>query len=125
MERVKVIKDIPGLLRKGDILVSAEEGENFVMEEKTELGERKAIIDYYTVCDNIPVFFTWDLCDEDLFEAEAEPDYKIVRSGPEIAERVKFFKDQLGTLRGQEEIVVYNNLIWFVDWLTGKAELLK
>jgi len=121
MERVRTLKNVPGLLKEGDILISPGEGEDFVMYEKTKNSERKATIDYYTVCDNIPIFFTWDIQDE-----EKEPDeYLITRSGDEIAERMRFFRDQLGTFRSDEETVVYNNLIWFMDWLTGKTELLK
>lgn len=121
MEKVKVLVDIPNFLGKGDILVSESEGAVFELFEKTENSERSVSIDYYTVCGNIPTFFDW-VFEGDVFEKES---YKVVRSEEEIAERVEFFEAHLETFRSEEEQVVYNNLLWFVDWLTGKAELLK
>jgi len=126
MEKVKVLKNIPGLLRKNDILVSETEGENFKLDEvKKEEGkqeERHVSIDCRTVYKNIPSIFDWVIEDEDIFEPES---FKIVRSEDEIAERVQFFRDNIGPNSGREKNVVFNNLVWFVDWLTGKAELLK
>jgi len=121
MEKVKTLKDIPGFLEKGDVLTSEAEGENFELTIKDDLGERGVSIDYYTVCGNIPIFFDW-VFEGDVFEKES---YKVVRSEEEIAERAQFFQDNIGPYSGQEKNVVFNNLLWFIDWLTGKAELLK
>jgi hypothetical protein len=143
METVKVIVNIPGLLKKGDILTSAGIGEDFVTgaivnDSKEGTISRSASIDYYSVCANIPTYFSWVIEDEDIFEVDVEKEaalvdeynmdlfeYEVVRSRKEIAERLEFFKERAESTPNWEEAVVYNNLIWFVDWLTGKTELLN
>jgi hypothetical protein len=130
MEKVKVLKNIPGLLRKDDILISETEGADFKLDNvevdntpfKEKRSERHVSIGCTTVYQNIPSIFDWVIEDEDIFEEES---FKVVRSEEEIAERVQFFRDNIGPNSGQEKNVVFNNLVWFVDWLTGKAELLK
>ena len=125
MEKVKVLKNIPGLLKKDDILVSETEGADFkldvIKKEKGRQEERHASVDCNTVYHNIPIIFDW-VIEEDVFEKES---FKVVRSEEEIAERMQFFQDNIGPNSGQEKNVVFNNLVWFVDWLRGKAELLK
>jgi len=125
MEKVKVLQDIPGLLYEGDILISKEEGEDFKLDfEKTEQGfhqERHVTLDYMSVCGNIPTYFTW-VFDEPEEEKES---YKIVRSEKEIEDRMQFYRDNVGPNSGYEKNLVFNNLIWLLEWLTGRAELLK
>lgn len=126
MEKVRVLKNIPGLLRKGEILVSATEGEDFkldLVQDDSGLHQEKHVrLDYLSVCANIPTHFTWVVEDEDIFEKES---FKIVRSEAEIAERVQFYRDSIGPNAGHEKNVVFNNLLWLIEWLTGRAELLK
>lgn len=142
METVKALVEIPGLLEKGDILISASEGEDFVTGEITKNANgqavsRSATIDYYSVCASIPTYFTWVIDDEDVFEPDLikeardideynqELDFYFNRSPREIADRYDFFIEKATNAKNKEEKVVFNNLIWFIDWLTGKAELLK
>ena len=147
METVKVIVNIPGLLKKGDILTSAGAGEDFVMGEVTKdkngiSVSHSARIDYYSVCAHIPTHFTWEIEDEDIFEPNKVEEYKeiddynqerygyldnyiVQRSAAEIARRDQLFREKASHTTSVEESVVYNNLVWFIDWLTGRAELLN
>lgn len=131
MEKVKVLKNVTGLFKKGDILVSSDEGADFkldlVVEKDGRKEERHTRVDCLTVYRNIPSLFDWVIDYEEDTVEKGEPleTFKIVRSEREIADRVEFFRSQLETFRSDEESTVYNNLLWFVDWLTGKAELLK
>jgi hypothetical protein len=132
METVKVVVNIPGLLEKGDILTSAGEGHDFNMFVKDGNFERSATIDYYSVCANIPTYFAWELDEEDTFVLKPEGRYLKIdedifvsnRSNSEINDRIEFFKDKIANTSNWEESVVYNNLIWFIDWLKGERELL-
>lgn len=151
MEKVNVVKAIPGMLKKGDILVSPTPGADFVLceEETTQFGvkERFISLDYVTVSENVPKFFTFVVdepesecyfcgscedCDctttieelEDL-GIELGPENEIVKTDKEIEERYDFFKRQFENAEpGSEAQVVYKNLMWFIEWLQGKANLL-
>jgi hypothetical protein len=123
METVKVIVNIPGLLEIGDILTSAGEGEDFTMFVKEGNFERSATIDYYSVCANIPTYFTWVLDENETFEAPAL--FVAKRSIDEVSDRRDFFMKKAVEARTWEESTVYHNLVWFIDWLEGTAELIK
>lgn len=148
MEKVKVIKAIPGILKVGDILISPEAGADFCLEETevTQKGssERYVSLDYVTVSENVPKFFLFEefelADDEEECECTAcecdgqevggkiiggiTPPY-IVRSDNEVISRYDFFKHRFEqSYPGSEAQVVYKNLMWFIEWLNGKAEIL-
>ena len=129
MERVKVVKAIPGILEVGDILVSPQAEEDFCLEETkiTEQGssERYISMDYVTVSENIPQFFQFELFEDDFYKEEVEEEFEIVRTKEDIFKRKEFFEDQFNkSVIGSEQQVVYKNLMWFIDWLTGEKELI-
>lgn len=147
MEKVKVVKSIPGILNVGDVLVSPVAGADFTLEEtkitKEGSSERYASLDYVTVSENIPEFFEFDIeIDEeddfedielecgDMYEEEGElKSYSCGRgnwrSVEEVDERYEFFaKKYFNAEVGSEEQVVYKNLMWFIEWLQGDIELL-
>ena len=150
MERVKVVKVIPGILDKGDILISPVTGADFCLEETkvTSNGssERYISLDYVTVSENIPEFFVFEQdeeldsecyfcgecndCDctcteEQLKELGIEFPSEIVRTDTEIEDRYNYFKQKFeDSYPGTEAQVVYRNLMWFVEWLHGKAEII-
>lgn len=154
MEKVKVVKAIPGILKIGDVLVSPVAGADFTLEE-TEIrqnssSERYASLDYVTVSENIPNFFEFDVeedldFDEDDFEfldledgtvfTANDEEYTFYngvaypcgkgnwRSAELVEQRYKFFKSKFENASNEEELVVYKNLMWFIEWLRGDAEL--
>ena len=125
METVKVIVDIPGLLEKGDILTSEGEGFDFKLFVKKDGYERSALIDYYSVCANIPTYFNWSIDEEDLFVEEPVHSFEVFRSEKEVKDRYEFFLDKAMKAKTWEESTVYHNLIWFIEWLKGEKELIK
>jgi hypothetical protein len=143
MEKVKVVKAIPGLLKVGDVLISPAVGCDFNLEEtvktSTNTSERYVSLDYVTVSSNIPQFFVFDLSD---FEnkcidcdactcGDSEPcfycddyDIAIMHTNLEVAERYEFFQEQFANSRpNSEQAVVFQNLMWFIEWLYGYKEL--
>ena len=138
MEKVVVLRNVRGLLKKGDILVSEGFGKNFKMEyakENKEFTETKRVeVDYFSVCENIPVLFDFTIDEEEYESLEDylfKTNYKVVRSEEEIKERALYYKEQAilaetsGEAKGAKEaMIVYNNLLWLIDWLTGKTELI-
>lgn len=137
MEKVKVVKAIPGILNVGDELVSVAPGEDFVLSE-TEVTQggssnRWVSLDYVTVSENIPAFFTVEIenecdscdCCDCWCEEDIELDNSVVKTDKEIQDRYDFFQKQFNkAASGSEAEVVYQNLMWFIDWLRGKAQLL-
>lgn len=133
MEKVEVVKAVPGILKIGDVLVSTESGADFCLEEtevtKHGSSERFISLDYITVCENVPQFFEFvgpdeDFCEEECPESDVEISSDIVRADYEIGERNEFFQKQFSnSLPGSEAQVVYKNLIWFIDWLYGRKEV--
>ena len=133
MEKVIVVKPIPGMLNIGDILVSPVEGADFCLEEtkvtKNGSSERFVSLDYVTVSNNIPAYFTFimdDPCTEcDTCDClELDSDF-IVKTDEEIQARYDFFKKQFDeSYPASEAQVVYQNLMWFIEWLQGKAHLI-
>lgn len=138
MEKVVVLRNVRGLLKKGDILVSEGFGKNFKMEyvkENKEFTETKRVeVDYFSVCENIPELFDFTVDEEEYESLEDylfKTNYKVVRSEEEIKERALYYKEQAilaetsGESKGAKEaMIVYNNLLWLIDWLTGKTELI-
>lgn len=135
MEKVKVVKAIPGLLKVGDVLISPAAGCDFNLEETEIKGnstsERYVSLDYVTVSSNIPAFFAFDLSD---FEnqcvdcdactcGDSDEFNTIVHTDTEIGDRYWFFQEQLAAADTKEQAVVYQNLIWFIEWLYGHKEL--
>lgn len=123
MEKVEVVKAIPGILEVGDILISPQEGLDFSVEETKITGkgtsEKYICLDYITVSENIPQFFQFVENDPEP-EVEATP-----RTLAEIEDRYEFFKEQYeNSPAGSEPQVVYKNLMWFIEWLQGKTELI-
>lgn len=132
MEKVKVVKAIPGILNVGDTLVSPVEGADFCLEEtkvtKGGSSERFVSLDYVTVSENIPSFFVFDNEVEELdFELDPETlcDKHSWRSSKEVTDRYNFFTKQFeSSIPGSEAQVVYKNLMWFIEWLKGNIELI-
>lgn len=151
MEKVKVVKAIPGILKVGDIMVSPAAGEDFVLSE-TDItvggsSERWVSLDYVTVSENIPAFFTVEVDEQPFSECyfcgacddcdcvtsaeelndlgiELGPEM-VVRTEEEIQARYDFFARQFDkSIPGSESQVVYKNLMWFIEWLRGETELL-
>jgi len=150
MEKVKVVKTIPGMLKKGDILVSPVAGADFVLDETdvtvNGVSERFVSMDYVTVCENIPRIFELVLdevdaecyfcgscsdcgcttTEEELADLDIElgPN-AIVKTEEEIQARYEFFKEKFqNSYPNTEAQVVYKNLMWFIEWLQGKAQLI-
>jgi hypothetical protein len=139
MEKVKVVKAIPGLLKVGDVLISPVAGCDFNLEETTNNSARYVSLDYTTVSENIPNVFVFDTLDAEsqwidcasCGSCDCEPcfycdDFEIVqvRTNLQIAERYDFFQEQLNNATpGSEQAVVFQNLIWFIEWLYGHKEL--
>jgi hypothetical protein len=139
MEKVIVKKDIPGILKAGDIL--ALEGDSFFLSGNESddffTDSWYVNIDKVTVYDNIPSFFEFivdeseisvkekTFTDEEVIEMLTSKE--VARSPKEIKERYEFYKDRLGYpfFNGNEGKIVYQNLIWFIDWLYGERDLLK
>lgn len=151
MEKVQVIKAIPGMLKVGDILISPEAGSDFCLEEvevsKRGSNERYVSLDYITVSENVPNFFEFVLedecesecfkcgkceeCDcnwtkEELKEQDIRiPGLDIMHTEEEIRNRYNFFYEQYKAAEpGSESQIVYRNLMWFIEWMYGKAELI-
>jgi hypothetical protein len=151
MEKVKVVKPVPGILSVDDILVSPFQGEDFRLEEMnvTELGsnERFVSLDYVTVSENIPEYFEFEFEPDDsegVVEYEEELLHKcfgcenctckdeecdiqdsVRRTNEAIADRYDFFESQFEAAEpGSEAQIVYRNLMWFIEWLQGKTELI-
>lgn len=130
MEKVKVVKAVPGLLNVGDVLISPSTGSDFTLEEKSFNSSRYVSLDYTTVSENIPAFFTFDFSDfeNECIDCEActctgEGSF-VIRPYTEIEDRCTFFQQELDKARpNSEQAVVYQNLIWFIDWLYGDKEL--
>jgi hypothetical protein len=139
MEKVVVVKEIPGMLHVGEVLVK--EGGlagDFIFEQKEENNERFVSIDYVTVSDNIPEYFDYVIestrecqnCEECECVKKSPALLKrfceVERDGYEIAERLSFYENHLEQATpGSEMEVVYQNLIWFIEWLNGKKQLLS
>ena len=153
MEKVKVVKAIPGILKVGDIMVSPAAGEDFVLSE-TDItvggsSERWVSLDYVTVSENIPAFFTVEVDEQPFSECyfcgacdncdcvtskdelnalgiELGPEVETVaRTDKDIQDRYEFFAKQFDrSIPGSESQVVYKNLMWFIEWLRGETELL-
>jgi hypothetical protein len=138
MEKVVVVKEIPGMLYEGDVLTSYVHQGDFLLEEKSKNSERYVSLDYLTVSQNIPEFFDYfieetidmtgkaKICDG-CFECTCgDTVTDIRRSDLEIEARRDFFQKELdASIPGSESEVVYSNLIWFIEWLTGQKELLR
>lgn len=131
MEKVQVVKPVAGILKVGDILVSPVEGADFCLEEVnvTSKGssERFVSLDYITVSENIPQFFIF-ITDE--FETVIEEDNdecgEFNRSRDQVNERYEFYRGKFEEAGdGTEAQIVYRNLMWFIEWLYGQAELIK
>jgi hypothetical protein len=133
MEKVKVVKAIPGLLKVGDVLISPAAGCDFNLEETVKNGsntsERYVSLDYVTVSENIPQFFVFDLLDFEnkCMDCEACTCGDIeeaMRTDAEIEDRYFFFQEQFEKAKpNSEQAVVFQNLIWFIEWLYGYKEL--
>ena len=134
MEKVRVIREVPGMLKVGDVLTSFSTGGDFVLEEKFENNERFVSIDYVTVSNNVPDYFEFEIemvesprfcngcyectCGDVITDAK--------RSDLEIEKRREFFQEQLNkSVPGSEQEVVFQNLIWFIQWLVGEKQLIK
>lgn len=139
MEKIKVVKEIPGILNVGDILVAPEIGADFCIEETTVTkqgsSERYISLDYVTVCENIPTFFEFeneveeneelDLCIDDCDSCNCNCKGESYRTDAEIKERYNHYRNQFElAYPGSEEQVVYQNLMWFIEWFKGKRELI-
>jgi hypothetical protein len=137
MEKVKVVKAIPGILNVGDILISPIPGADFNLAEtevtKDGSSERYVSLDYVTVSENISEFFVPEVeIPEELIELDVEEccgkcyrNLFINRPLIEIDNRYDFFVDKAAhAIPGSEEHVVYQNLIWLIDWLRGDTELI-
>lgn len=135
MEKVKVVKAIPGMLNVGDILISHSLlGADFELEEKDGNNERYVSLDYTTVSENMPKFFQpveitdddelvqWKGCDCcDCHDAVRVGDEK---TADEIQTRYVFFQEQFDNAApGSEKEIVYKNLMWFIEWMYGYKEL--
>ena len=127
MEKVRVVRDVPGMLKVGDVLTSFTTGGDFVLEEKDANNERFVSIDYVTVSNNVPDYFEFEvelvevpLCSCDNCSTSN------IRTPYEINDRREFFERQLEVATpGSEAELVYSNLIWFIEWLVKEKELLK
>ena len=138
MEKVKVVKGIPGFLEAGDILTL--EGDSFIFEAETDLDSffdsRYINMDSITVYENMPEYFVF-VVDEakNIVPSKATSkkveaallSKEVIRTPEEINERYAFFADRLGYpfFNGTEGKVVYQNLMWFIEWLYGERQLLK
>lgn len=146
MEKVKVVKEIPGVLNVGDVLVSPVLGADFTLEEtkvtKQGSSERYVSLDYVTVSENVPNFFEFEQPEEETDEldlliedCDCDCEYcsecdkqtssnEFYRTRDEVEARYEFFKERFGlSYPGTEESVVYKNLMWFIEWLEGRKEL--
>jgi len=133
MEKVKVVKAIPGLLKVGDVLISPAVGCDFNLEEtvktSTNTSERYVSLDYVTVSSNIPQFFVFDLSDfenkcMDCESCTCGETLEAIRTDAEIEDRYFFFHEQFENSRpNSEQAVVFQNLMWFIEWLYGYKEL--
>jgi hypothetical protein len=134
MEKVRVVKEVPGMLKVGDVLTCYITGGDFVLEEKNENNERFVSIDYVTVSNNVPDYFEFEVelvevpqfCDGCYECTCGDTVTDVRRSDAEIEARREFFQRQLNdSVPGSESEVVFQNLIWFIEWLVGEKELLK
>jgi hypothetical protein len=128
MEKVKVVKAITGILNVGDVLISPVEGADFCLEEtvvtKRGSSERFVSLDYVTVSENVPQFFQFEQDFDDIV-LELDNCFDIVRTEQEIQDRYEFFTNKFNSSEvGSEAQIVYKNLMWFIEWLNGKAEIL-
>jgi hypothetical protein len=129
MEKVLVVKEVPGMLNIGDVLKLDDNGNFFLSEENGKVS-RYVNIDYVTVSDNIPEYFDYifDLQESVCQECEDCDCIKpfTFRSVGEVNARLEFFQRQLDmSFPGSEAETVFTNLIWFIEWLKGEKNLLK
>jgi hypothetical protein len=152
MEKIKVVRAIPGILNVGDVLISPITGADFNLEE-TEVSinsstERYVSLDYVTVSENVPQYFEFELdytvvADSECYKCgncedcgctwtkkeleEQDINFPTVTRTPDqINSRYNFFIDKANAAKiGSEEHVVYQNLIWLIDWLRGDAEIIN
>jgi hypothetical protein len=144
MEKVKVVRDIPGILKVGDILVSSFPQDDFVLSE-TEINrngenERYVSFDYVTISENVPTFFEFetediqtieveDCCgcyDCDCIMNEGVSAGNEMASPKEVIDRYNFFSEQFDNAApGSEAQVVYRNLMWFIEWMFGERKLIN
>jgi hypothetical protein len=141
MEQVKVVKPVPGILNIGDILISPVEGADFCLEEVnvTSRGsnERFISLDYVTVSENVPQFFEFITDEfETIYDNEQEEECEecdcncdcqggFERSKDQVDDRYEFFKEKFEEApAGSEAQIVYKNLMWFIEWLYGKQEVI-
>ena len=141
MEKVRVVREVPGMLKVGDVLTSYTTGGDFVLEEKFENNEKFVSIDYVTVSNNVPDYFEFEI---ELVESAIDMTGKakicdgcyectcgdtvtdVKRSDLEIEKRREFFQECLDrSVPGSEQEVVFQNLIWFIEWLVGEKQLIK
>jgi hypothetical protein len=139
MEKVKVVKPINGILNAGDILVSPILGADFCLSEtnvtSNGASERFVSLDYVTVSENIPQFFTFVGPDFEIVFDDEESDEceecdcmcrEFERSRDEVDERYGFYSEKFEQApAGSEAQIVYRNLMWFIEWLYGQANLIK
>ena len=130
MEKVVVVKRMPGILEVGDILTSGGFGQDFILEQRSsdKFGsqERYVNLDYYTVSDNIPNYFQFYV--DGLFEEYNTVTRfdEIVQSPEDIHKRYNYFVEQMNNAPvGSEQHVVYTNLVWLLEWLIGSKELVR
>ena len=134
MEKVRVVREVPGMLKVGDVLTSFSTGGDFVLEEKFENNERFVSIDYVTVSNNVPDYFEFEIemvevpqfCNGCYECTCGDTVTDVKRSDLEIEARREFFQEQLNkSVPGSEQEVVFQNLIWFIEWLVGEKQLIK
>ena len=134
MEKVRVVREVPGMLKVGDVLTSFTTGGDFVLEEKFENNERFVSIDYVTVSNNVPDYFEFEIemvespkfCNGCYECTCGDTVTDVKRSDLEIEARREFFQEQLNkSVPGSEQEVVFQNLIWFIEWLVGEKQLIK
>jgi hypothetical protein len=140
MEKVKVVKAIPGILEVGDVLVR--EGNDFIFIDEHScdgFGCERSVyfnVDKETVYENIPTYFVFEVDDSEIEVVERKLTAKeissmlvekeVIRTPKEIAERVKFFEEMLDwRFNTEESKVVFQNMLWFIEWLHGERDLLK
>lgn len=137
MEKIKVVKEIPGLLSVGETLISSVPGADFILEESMFINDiskssRFVSLGYTTVSENIPEFFVFEdtepLAISDGFNTyyDCELPIKIAKdkTQSEVIDRYVFFQQNYeNAIPGSEQEVVYKNLMWFIEWMYGYKEL--
>jgi len=132
-EKVIVVKNKLDLgLYKGDILVVSKEGNDFELEQAFEdvgdgyfkTAKYSTSVDYTTVSENIPEYFDLIVEDEKIEPVKS-------RSIKEIKDRIKYFGKCIDNYMADldrdftydEPLVVWNNLIWNLEWVLGYRDL--